>query len=191
MTTAKLKISEFAPEHFADVIKLGNLVHGDGYLDEQAVAKIYDISFANGINASFVAYDGDIMVGFRLTYAAGTWPIDQWCTPEKWGHNEQNVCYFKCNTVAEEYRGQGVGSKLLKKSIEQAKRQGCTAGLAHIWLQSPGNSAFRYMSRAGGKVIKEHPDRWRESSIKDGYECIICGFDCHCVAAEMLLEFND
>lgn len=190
MATAALKIIEFTPAHFNDVIKLGNQVHGDGYLDDQSIAKIYDISFSQGINASFVAYVGETIVGFRLTYAPSQWPIDSWCTPEQWGHAEQKVCYFKCNTVAEEYRGQGLGAKLLAKSIEQAKLQGCTAGLAHIWLQSPGNSAFRYMSRAGGKVIKEHPDRWRELSISGGYDCIICGHDCHCVAAEMLLEFD-
>ena len=91
--------------------------------------------------------------------------------------------------IKKEYRGKGIGGLLLARSIQMTKAQGCTAGLAHIWMQSPGNSAFRYMSRAGGRVIKEHPDRWHESSVKDGYNCIICGQDCHCVAAEMLLEF--
>lgn len=186
----QLTIIPFEPEHYADVLKLGNEVHGDNYLSMESLAKMYEISFANDINASFVAYDGDKLVGFRLTYAAGRWPIDQWCSPELWGHDADKVCYFKCNTVAEDYRGSGIGGGLLKRSIEMTKKQGCTAGLAHIWMQSPGNSALRYMTRAGGKMIKEHPNRWLETSLNDGYYCIICKGDCHCTAAEMILEFK-
>lgn len=186
----QLSIIPFEPEHFADVIALGNAVHGDNYLTMDTLPKMHKMSFAKGINASLVAYEGRTIVGFRLTYAAGLWPIDKWCTPQDWGHDIDKVCYFKCNTVEEAYRGKGVGAMLLASSIERTKQQGCTAGLAHIWLQSPGNSAYRYMSRAGGKVIKKHPDRWLQSSLEEGYHCIICHGECHCEAAEMLLEFN-
>jgi GNAT superfamily N-acetyltransferase len=186
----ELFIVPFEPEHFADVVALGNLVHGDNYLSLEALAKMHKISFSKGINASFVALDGDKLVGFRLTYAAGKWPIDKWCTPEDWGHDIDKVCYFKCNTVDESCRGKGIGGKLLNRSIEVTKQQGCTAGLSHIWLQSPGNSAFRYMSGAGGKVVKKHPNRWLESSHNEGYRCVICKGDCYCEAAEMILEFE-
>ena len=148
------------------------------------------MSFRDGLNASFVAYDEARLVGFRLTYAAGNWPIDEWCTPDEWGHDVDKVCYFKCNTVDEDYRGKGLGGKLLRQSVSVAKQQGSTAGLSHIWLQSPGNSAYRYMTRAGGVMIKKHPDRWLQNSLEDGYYCVICHGECHCEAAEMILEFK-
>lgn len=188
--TAKLEILEFDSSHFADVITLGNDVHGDNYLSMESLEVMRKRSISNGINSSLVGYIDGKLAGFRLTWAAGQWPIDQWCTPELWGHDTKNVCYFKCNTVDERLRGQGIGGKLLRKSIELSKQQGATAGLAHIWMQSPGNSAFMYMSRAGGRVIKEHPDRWYDSSINDGYYCVICKGDCHCTAAEMIINFD-
>lgn len=186
----ELKVLSFEPEHYNDVIGLGNQVHGDGYLNVDSLKQMHLRGIKNNINASLVCYQGDSLVGFRLTWAPGNWPLDKWCTPQLWGHPVENVCYFKCNTIDERMRGQGIGGRLLKQSIALSKQQGATAGLAHIWLQSPGNSAFRYMSKAGGVVIKEHPDRWYESSIEDGYYCILCQGACRCSAAEMLIDFN-
>jgi GNAT superfamily N-acetyltransferase len=186
----ELNIMSFEPKHFDDVMALGNDVHGDNYLSLESLAKMHTISFSAGINASLVAYYGDKLAGFRITYAAGKWPVDKWCSPDLWPHPIANICYFKCNTVDASLRGKGIGSKLLKQSIELTKQQGATAGLAHIWLQSPGNSAFKYMSKAGGKLVKKHPDRWLSNSLDEGYYCIICKGTCHCDAAEMLVEFD-
>jgi GNAT superfamily N-acetyltransferase len=186
----ELSILPFEPQHFADVMAMGNEVHGDNYLSLDTLAKMHEIGISGGINASLVAYYDDKLVGFRITYAAGHWPVDKWCNPDLWGHDVGKVCYFKCNTVDASLRGQGIGSKLLRQSIALAKQQGATAGLSHIWLQSPGNSAFKYMSKAGGKMIKKHPDRWLSNSLDEGYYCVICHGTCHCEAAEMILEFD-
>lgn len=191
MQNSAISIIELTPTHFKDVIDLGNLVHGNGYLSQSSLTHIFEISILNNINASFVAYQNQQLIGFRLTYAPGRWPIDEWCTPNKWHHKPQNICYFKCNTVSANHRGQGIGTQLLKASIQQAKKQGCTAGLAHIWMESPGNSAYIYMSRAGAKLIKKHPNRWYEDSVSGGYNCIYCGHNCQCTAAEMLIEFHE
>jgi GNAT superfamily N-acetyltransferase len=185
----QLIISEFEAKHFKDVMVLGNHVHGDNYLSDESIAVIHQLGLLAGLNASFVAYDGDKLVGFRLTYAPGAWNIDKWCTTNEWGHAKEKVCYFKCNTVDESCRGQGIGSLLLKRSIEIAKKQGSEAGIAHIWMQSPGNSAFRYMTKAGAKVVKTHPERWLGNSLNEGYHCVICHGECHCDAAEMIIHF--
>ena len=73
-------------------------------------------------------------------------------------------------------------------NIEAAKQQGATAGIAHLWKQSPNNSAVAYFTHCGGKLVKSHPDKWNEAS-KHGYNCILCGHDCHCEAAEMIIRF--
>ncbi|MFQ3248612.1 MAG: ribosomal protein S18 acetylase RimI-like enzyme [Glaciecola sp.] len=198
---------QLAPEHFAAIIDLGNHVHGDNYLDENSIRDIYERSFSNNINASWVAVisaqqedilgtsvrntpDG-YLVGFRLTIAADKWQPDEWCSPELWMLPPNQVCYFKCNTVDENVRGQGVGSSLLKKSIASASSQGAEAGLAHIWLASPGNSAFSYFKACGGKLVKEHANKWQKHSIEDNYDCPVCGSLCECTAAEMLLQFQE
>ncbi|MDC0601956.1 GNAT family N-acetyltransferase [Aliiglaciecola sp.] len=184
-----IQYQPLAPIHFERLIKLANQVHGDNYLDSQSMQDLYERSFHLGVNASFVSLIGDKLIGFRLTIAATHWQSDKWCSPEKWSVPEQQVCYFKCNTVDADYRKHGVGSRLLSLSIDQAKAQGARAGLAHIWLASPGNSAFKYFSKCGGKLVAEHPGKWRQLSISEGYCCPVCNDLCECTAAEMLLKF--
>lgn len=187
----KIQYQQLAPEHFNGVITLGNHVHGDNYLDEQSLLALYQASFEASINASFVALWRDNIIGFRLTQAAANWQTDKWCSPDLWGVPKEYLCYFKCNTVDPDHQAKGIGSTLLALSIGQAQRQGAKAGLAHIWLASPGNSAFRYFSKCGGKLVKEHAGKWRDLSIYQGYDCPVCADICDCVAAEMILTFTD
>jgi GNAT superfamily N-acetyltransferase len=186
----KIRYRQLAPEHFSQVVELGVSVHGENYLDAKSMESLYQQSFQKNINASWVALLNEQVIAFRLTIAPVNWQIDRWCSPTKWQVSKQQLCYFKCNTVDANYRGKGLGSHLLKLSIEQARLQGCVAGLAHIWLASPGNSAFEYFSKNGGTLIKHHPNKWRDSALHDGYCCPVCPEMCECVAAEMILHFN-
>ena len=196
-----------SPEHFDAIIHLGNHVHGENYLDKDSLLDLYERSWSNNINASWVAVlstdekpvatdtltrttpDG-YLIGFRLTVAPDRWIADEWCSPTAWGVPKEQVCYLKCNTVDSAMRGRGVGSTLLKKSIASSQRQGALAGVAHIWLASPGNSAFGYFTACGGEVVKKHPNKWQQHSIEDNYECPVCGDLCTCTAAEMILRFD-
>ena len=182
-------ITELEPCHYNAVIKLGNLVHGEGYLDLQSLELILKKGFKNNINSCFVAIDSGKLLGFRLSYAAQQWQIDKWCSPDKWQVAAEKVGYFKCNTVAEEARGQGLGGQLLQSSIDALQQQGAVAGVSHLWKQSPNNSAVRYFSKAGGQLIKQHPNRWNNSTDHPDYICVLCGKHCRCTASEMLLTF--
>lgn len=180
---------ELTPADFDQIIALGNFVHGDGYLNSDNIETWYKKGIYNNINAGYVAYDKDKLVGFRITYSIKQWSIDNWCSPSLWRVPKSNVCYFKCNTVDENYRGYGIGSELLKLSVNAAKKQGAKAGVSHLWKQSPGNSAVKYFTKCGGELVKSHPDKWREDAL-NGYDCILCGHDCHCEAAEMIIYFD-
>ena len=187
--TKKFQYQHLTPADFPAIISLGNLVHGDGYLTPDNLKQWYLKGIINEINAGFVVYDKEKLVGFRITYAVGQWDIDQWCSPSKWQVPSENVCYFKCNTVDENYRGHGIGGQLLQLSINAAKKQGALAGVSHLWKQSPGNSAVKYFTKCGGELVTSHPDKWNQAS-KEGYDCILCGHDCHCEAAEMIIYFQ-
>jgi len=185
----EITYQEMTTSDLANIIQLGNQVHGDGYLTPENAQQWYLQGVKDGINSGFVAYDGDKLVGFRLTFAVGQWKIDHWVSPNLWQVPSENVCYFKCNTVDESYRGYGIGSKLLSLSIAAAQKQGAKAGVSHLWKQSPGNSAVKYFTKCGGVLVQSHPDKWREAALA-GYDCILCGFDCHCEAAEMIIHFD-
>jgi len=189
MARFDINYAPLAPEHFAGVIALGNKVHGDNYLTNALLSDYYTKSFVDDINASWIALNQNSVVGFRLTFAHNQWQTDEWCTPSLWPATVANICYFKCNTVDPAMQGQGIGSHLLRKSIDAAKLQGADAGLAHIWLASPGNSAFKYFTKNGGQLIKKHANKWRYASIYEGYDCPVCAEYCECEGAEMLLEF--
>ncbi|WP_083494306.1 GNAT family N-acetyltransferase [Colwellia sp. MT41] len=176
--------------YFSQVITLANQVHGKGYLDNDKLSQWTNKGIVNTINCSFVALLDNKLIGFRSTYSANQWPIDHWCSPTLWQVDPQKCCYFKCNTVDEKHRGLGIGKQLLQLAIEAAKQQGALAGISHLWQQSPNNSAVAYFTKCGGKLIKSHPDRWHEES-KQGYQCILCGHDCHCEAAEMIIHFDN
>lgn len=182
-------------EDYDAVIELGNEVHGDNYLFPEKIQEIRERSIKDGINCSLVAYNGPReagkLLGFRLTYAPGMWEPDRWCSIERWGYEPDELCYFKCNTVSEESRGTGIGSRLLHESIECAKKQGAEAGITHIWMQSPGNSAFKYFKKNGGQVVEIHENRWADDYKNENYICIVDGEDCICSAAEMILRFKE
>jgi len=184
-----IKYAPLTAEYFPQVIILANHVHGEGYLDSEKLIEWTNKGIVNEINCSFVALLNDQVIGFRSTYSANNWKVDQWCTPELWQVERQKCCYFKCNTVEEKYRGLGIGKQLLKLAIKAAELQGAQAGISHLWKQSPNNSAVSYFSKCGGKLVKSHPDKWNEDS-KQGYNCILCGHDCHCEAAEMIIHFK-
>lgn len=186
---------ELTPKYFEQAIELANEVHGDGYLDEKSIAEWTTRGVSNNHSCSYVALLNDSastvakVVGFRITFSAEHWQADQWCSPDLWHVPKAKCCYFKCNTVNEKYRGLGIGKTLLQLSIAAAKKQGALAGISHLWKQSPNNSAIAYFTHCGGELIKYHPDKWNEES-KQGYNCVLCGHDCHCEAAEMIIHFN-
>jgi len=182
-------IRELTPADFAAVITLGEVVHGSDYLDIKTLNEMYHKGIKNDINASFVAIEDEQLIGFRLTYAPGQWQQDQWCTVDLWGVDFTQVCYFKSNTIAEFARGRGLGGLLLTASKAAVIAQGAKAGVSHLWQQSQNNAAVRYFTKAGGKLIKLHPQRWHQR-YTGKYQCVLCGDDCHCVACEMLMTFQ-
>lgn len=190
MNTSSIHYRTMTQDDFDKVIKLGTQVHGEGYIDHDNIVDWFEKGVKNNINANYVAYHNDKLVGFRLTFSPDRWHLDQWCSPAKWPVPPARVCYFKCNTVDENYRGYGIGSQLLFQSIAAVKQQGAVAGVSHLWMQSPGNSAVKYFTKCGGQLIEEHPDRWNGLS-KQGYLCPICHNDCHCTAAEMMIVFDE
>ncbi|WP_298772921.1 GNAT family N-acetyltransferase [uncultured Shewanella sp.] len=176
-------------EDFPAVISLGNAVHGEGYLTTSSLMSMRNKGIKTGINASFVLYQARTLVGFRLTYAPEQWQIDQWCSPELWGIRVQDLCYFKCNTIAPSFQGQGAGGRLLAAAINAVKKQGGLGGVSHLWQQSPNNAAVKYFTKAGGEIVARHSGRWSDPVEYADYECVLCGSPCECSACEMILRF--
>ncbi|MBU2428881.1 MAG: GNAT family N-acetyltransferase, partial [Gammaproteobacteria bacterium] len=118
-TTNNILYRPMQADDFPAVLQLGNLVHGDGYLTPELLQQYFERGLAAKYNASFVAYTPtQQLVGFRLAFAAGQWQLDQWCSPHLWPVTPEKVAYFKCNTVAPQMQGAGIGGQLLQLSIQ-------------------------------------------------------------------------
>jgi len=182
---------------FKSITSLGDKIFGKDYITEEEMEVILKRSLKDGRNCSFTLYfnegDGTLerLIGFRLTYAPGTWiedyPLE--LHPEEWGPEPSNVAYFKCNALEEEFRGKAFGRMLLDKSVGELRRMGAVAGVCHIRMNSPGNSAFKYFRRAGGKLIRTYEDYWVNYHNEDK-PCIKCGAECQCSGSEMLLDLT-
>lgn len=190
VTTPRLHFRPMTAADYAAVIILANKVHGDNYLTDSSVADYFARGLHQGRCLHWLAFADEKLVGLRLTFAPGQWEIDQYCTPGEWPVSADRMCYFKCAAIDQDYQGMGIGKSLLMHSVIEATALGCEAGLAHIWRQSPNNSAFAYFSRCGGELIQDHADRWLQASLEDGYFCPVCDGTCYCVAAEMVLPFS-
>ena len=175
----------------AAVIDLANEVHGDNYLNADSLQGLLTGGTVGDVKLNWLAERDGKVLGVRLTLAPGQWSVDDACTPTEWPVPIGEICYFKCAAVDEQARGLGIGKQLLQQSIDAAKQLGCRAGLAHIWLQSPNNSAYEYFSRCGGRLVAKHADRWLQASLEDGYYCPVCDGTCRCQAGEMILMFED
>lgn len=176
------------PDFFQAVVALANEVHGEGYLTLNSLASMVAKGRLADKNASYVAVLEDKVVAYRLSFAPGQWQPDKWCSVANWPVPVTMMAYFKSVAVRPSLQGYGIGQALLQQSIRVLKQQGAAAGLAHLWRESPNNSAVRYFSRAGGKLIAVHQNRWQHLS-EEGYVCPRCDTVCYCSAAEMALIF--
>ncbi len=177
-----ISIVPFTEDKVEEVKSLTDDIFGETYLTLEELKEDYKISWKGGICSSFLMYDNKRLIGVRVTHAPGTWDFGS-CLVDEWGVDSSKVAYFQTIGVHSDYSGKGLGQELLDASIEASKRQGAIAGVANIWVNSPHNSAYRYFSKAGGKVVNIKHNHWR------GQGCILCGPSCDCIAAEMIIHF--
>ncbi len=188
ISSVKWELKPLVRQFYAATVELANGIHGAGYLTEDLLAVMVSQGATQTANASFVAIVGEQVVAYRLSFLAGKWLPDEWCTQEQWPVPASNMAYFKSVAVSPTLQGLGIGQALLQHSIGVLRQQGATAGLAHLWRESPNNSAVRYFTKAGGELIKIHENRWQHLSAQ-GYACPRCRSLCCCSAAEMVLRF--
>ncbi len=185
-----LRLYDLKEDDFDEIIRLGTAVMGPNYVTSSSLEEIYRSSCSQGRCCSKVMYDSPRgkgkLIGFRLTYAPGNWEIDEWCSPDEWGIEPDKVCYLKSNTIDQDYRRKGIGSLLLDLSIQTACQMGAEAGVAHIWMGSPGNSAFRYFVKNGAQLVWVWPNRWAPNLCPN-----TCEGPCHCSGAEMIIHFGE
>jgi len=180
---------------FMRIQMLSDLVNGKDAVSFASLEEALRRGIDQGLNCNYVVYDKspdqNKLVGFRLTYAPGMWEPTKYHSPDKWKVDPIRVCRFNSVAVHPDYRLRGIGRQLMEKSIETAKQLGAKAGVTHVWMESPDNSAYEYWARLGGELVRIWPNKWAEEYKERKVICAADGENCACTGAEMILYFRE
>lgn len=183
-----MKIVSLQRKYFDQVIKFSDINIGTNYFSHQDLEKILELSIKDGLNCSLLSLDDENKIsGIRLSYAPGrVFEVEDRIKeiPVK----PQELGYFKSLFIGDKYQGQGLGSALSAKSMEILKEMGAKGIMSHSWVQSPGNSSFKYLTKIGFRELREIPNFWTHID----YDCTHCGAGnkCYCSAKEMFREIK-
>jgi N-acetylglutamate synthase-like GNAT family acetyltransferase len=186
---SEIYIKPFGPEDLDEAKIFTDKWIGADYYGLDDMKNLLESGTYNDQNASFVAKEGEDIVGIRFTFAPGKWienspdnfrrclSFDDWIIPS------ESMGYFKSLFIHENFQSKGLGRALSEKSLQVLKKMGAKGVLCHSWLESPGNSSQRYLRKIGFAKMKKHPKFWYDVD----YTCSRCGVGkCLCTALEMV-----
>lgn len=188
------KIIPISQTFIPEVIKFTDQQIGLGYYTRQDLEEIVSLC-QNQSNhpVSFLLVDSsqdNKILGIRLTLPPGKWlGTARFSTlPEKWQVPPDEVGYFKSLFLSPSIQGQGLGSQLSSRSLNNLKKLGAKAVVCHAWIESPGNSSRKYLLKMGFQEVGTHANFWSHID----YLCSGCQSNpCRCSAAEMILYLKD
>ena len=97
-----------------------------------------------------------------------------------------DTAYFQSCFVDDRCMGKGIGRRLAWLAMDDLKRTGTRAVVAHSWKESPHGSSLRYLTRLGFQAVSEHLEYWKEVD----YICRRCGQPCLCTAIEVVMDLE-
>ena len=170
------------------VAALAERLMGRGYYSADQVRDMLARSTCDDRVYSYVAVDGAEAVGARFSLPPGAWSggRGRGLSPDRWPVPLPDCGYFQTSFVDPAHRGRGIGPALARLALDDLRRAGARAVIAHAWKESPDDSARRYLSRLGFVAVCEHPEYW----VEVDYVCPRDGQPCRCTAVEMVLDLR-
>jgi GNAT superfamily N-acetyltransferase len=95
--------------------------------------------------------------------------LEDSCRDKIPGLYDSSTLYVSSFTVQSEYQGQGIGSKLVKSFIPQAKARGYSRLIGH----AAEGSSLRINNSLGAKVLQRYPDYYGTGKNYYFYELIL------------------
>jgi len=183
-----MKIVPLDSSYMEQLIDLADREIGVSYYSQHEILEQIKRSSWQGKQLSYLAFDEDELIGFRLTSAPGKWNHGRGMglSPHLWKFPVEDSAYFQSCFIASSHMGRGIGKQLSLACIDTLRAQNIQQVIAHSWKESPHNSSFRYLTKLGFIPVIEYPDYWKEVD----YECSLDGNPCRCTAIEMLLDLS-
>jgi len=183
-----VEIRAMQPQDVIPVSSLADRLVGDAYYTPEIVSETREQSRFKGKIFSYVALSRGEVVAFRFVLPPGRWEHGRGSglAPARWTAPLEETAYFQSCFVDHAVMGQGIGRRLAHRALEDLKRAGTRAVVAHSWKESPHGSSLRYLTRLGFEPVAEHPEYW----VDVDYTCSLDGKPCRCTAIEVVLDLT-
>lgn len=161
--------------HVNQVIDISNKTLGDQYLTESSLQNYIN----SPTNFGFVMVQNEIVLGFTSIVILTPQEFKQTVLKDNdWFYfttkEYSKIAWRKQLVVNPYYMNKGIGSKLYQlssKAIEQkSNAQICTA-----WKNDNNSAMINLLVKSNFKHIKTIKNYWNNDSIKNNYNCLICG----------------
>ena len=94
----------------------------------------------------------------------------------------EKICVIKTVAVDNKCQRMGIGYKLVESLLKECKKNNIHDYASVAWKSSNGTNIKGVLESFNFSAYKEIPDYWTEDSIKEGFQCPVCGNPCHCSA---------
>ena len=188
MSKQSIKIAEPVLERdFESALELveANLFKYDLSLDELKSAALGEILVAKKANKVIG------MLNMRYPGKIFTEMADDYFCLSRVTCPKSKIGYIALISIDQEFQGQGVGKKMIKKAVTQQKKWGAEAIVVHASQNSPGNGSEKLFASFGFIPTHLHKAPWLEYSKEKGptkFWCHFCGNPCKCDQLEMVLD---
>ncbi|MCQ2386001.1 MAG: GNAT family N-acetyltransferase, partial [Clostridia bacterium] len=173
-------LREATVDDFPAVIKIADAQLGDGYLTADRLEKVLDGSLSDTLWVAAENVTGHL-IGFSLFRHI---PYEE---ARKIGGSPfrnmmfaKEIGYLATVAVKESFKGLGIGTALVAKSINVMKDRGVRCFISTAWKHAGVINIGSVLERQGFVKEAEIPRYWYESSLKEGFMCPQCGNPCTC-----------
>jgi ribosomal protein S18 acetylase RimI-like enzyme len=152
-----------------EIVNISDLCFGENYLNYEHIVNAIKASklITLKINSS--------LIGFCI-----------FSTPE----NKQTPCYIETIAIKPQHHKKGFGTKILVQTLSTLQKQGFNKVNYKAWVEGPNNFFISKIKRIGFVKLEEIKDYWKEESITQPFNCIVCGSPpCNCTVSIYQLNF--
>ncbi|SFA86229.1 MULTISPECIES: GNAT family N-acetyltransferase [unclassified Bacillus (in: firmicutes)] len=176
------RIRNIKREDFPNIIQLIDGSLGEGYFNQEQLTKYLD-----GDNFGFVMTKDDKIVGVILNDIKS---VNELCEelgidPSIITSHSNESCFGLLNVVVvnPHCRKMGIAHSLVERTVHEFERKEIKGIVVEAWKKPNGIvNIGRLLYEFGFSEILEIDEYWKEDSLKEGFDCVSCGFPCTCSA---------
>jgi predicted N-acetyltransferase YhbS len=179
------EIASHSESNVQGVIALSDDELGKDYFSQDSLS---DLMKKEGMVLSVALNSSGKVIGFILGFVARQSEIQTFLKKIKpvelrAGINAEKIGVLKTMAISNDYKGQGIGTALIKDCISKLEMKGVSLICALAWQCEKGINVGHILENEHFEIRHELKKYWAEDSIQRNYNCPECGEPpCNCSA---------